>query len=230
MKHSEAAQVVARAFQKVAGRAPTDKEAAYCQAVGWLETFYGRGGQFASLFARGQVNWGALETSRQAGSCPPGTASGTDVGTVCFYVYDTDDAACEAFLTTLLTGSRSAGKAPVQPDMISAMAGSPSDVASAMKARGYFGAPTDQYAQAIATSLQAIAGPGGITDQGVRFSTPDPPAGTPAQTPATPGARPGSGTFLGGLASRVRSLPTPAKIALGLGAGLAAVLGVRRLV
>ena len=229
MRHSEAAQVITRTFTKVAGRTPTDAERNYCQAVGWLETFYGRGGQFAKLFADGKVNWGALETQKQGGACPPGTASGTDVGTVCFYVYGSDDEACEAFLTTLLTANRTPGKAPVQADMIAAMTGSPADVATAMKSHGYFGAPTDQYAAAIATSLKAISGPGGITDQGVRFATPDPPPGTPPQTPATPGAKPGATGFMSGLVARAKALPTAAKAGLGVGlaAALAAVVGKR---
>ena len=230
MRHSEAAQVVTRAFTKVVGRAPTPSELGYCQAVGWLETFYGRGGQFAKLFADGKVNWGALETAKTGGACPPGTASGSDVGTVCFYVYGSDDEACEAFLTTLLTANRTPGKAPVQQDMISAMTGSPSDVAAVMKSHGYFGAPVDQYASAIATSLRAIASPGGITDQGVRFATQDPPAGTPAQTPATPGAKPGATGFFSSLVARVRGLPTAAKAGVGVGLGAALVVLGRRVV
>jgi hypothetical protein len=205
VKHAEANQIVKRAFQKIAGRAASDQEAAYCQAVAWLETMYGRGGQFATLFAKGTVNWGALETARpSSGVCPPGTSLGTDQGQVCFFVYPSDDAAAEAFLTTLLTANRTPGKSPVQAKMIQAMAGSPLDVASAMKDFAYYGVTRAKnaalaetqvqgYAAAIASSLKTNAAPGGITDQGQRFTTPEPPAGTPPQTPATPGATPGSG-------------------------------------
>lgn len=226
MKHSEAREVTARAFQKLVGRDPSPKEAAYCQAVAWLETMYGRGGQFASLFAKGHVNWGALETARPAsGDCPPGTALGTDQGKVCFFVYPSDDAAAFAFLTTLLTANRTPGKSPVQAKMIQAMAGEPVDVASAMKDFSYFGTPRSvdpskaeaevgEYALAIRNSVAANAAPGGITDQGVRFSTPEPPAGTPPQVPGTPGATPGS------------AVPFYKKTPFLVAAGAAAVLGV----
>jgi hypothetical protein len=218
MKHSEANQVIRSAFQKVVGRAPTDQEAAYCQAVAWLETFYGRGGQFAALFAKGLVNWGALERGRDAsGSCPDGTASGQDVGGVCFYVFPSDADAAFAFLTVLLTGNRTPGKAPVQQKMIDAMTGSPQDVAAAMKSFGYFGAPVDQYAQAIATSLNVNAQPGGITDQGVRFSTPDPPAGTPPQV--GPGQKPGD--------AKPWYRRTPVLVAGGLAAAFGVAAAVR---
>lgn len=190
MLHSEAAQAIRSVFPKAVGRAPTDLEASYCQAVAWLETFYGRGGQFAKLFSEGHVNWGALERSKNAdGSCPDGTMLGSDVGTVCFFVYPDDLAAATAFVALLMTGSRSPGKPPIQA-IVDAMTGSPTDVAQAMKDGPYkYSAPVDSYAQAIATSLDVISKPGGITDQGVRFSTPAPPPGTPPQV--KPGEKPG---------------------------------------
>ena len=210
MLHTEAAQVLTQAFGKVAGRAPSASELGYCRAVAWLETFYGRGGQFAKLFGKGMVNWGALERTKNAdGSCPTGTALGSDVGTVCFFVYPSDVDAATAFLSVLLTNSRTPGKPP-QPAMLQAMTGAPGDVAQAMKDNGYFGAPVDQYAQAIQTSLAVTSGPGGITDQGLQFKTAAPPAGTPPQT------APGQPPLTGGAAATPWYRSTPVLAAAGV--------------
>jgi hypothetical protein len=197
MLHTEAREILRSAFQKVASRSPTDLELSYSQAVAWLETLYGRGGQFASIVAKGLHNWGALETKRGSdGSCPPNTAAGRDVGDVCFYVYPTDEDAASAFLTTLLTANRTPGKSPVQADMVQAMAGSPEDVASAMKAHHYYGTAREKdpnaaaaeeanYASAIKNALASTSAPGGITDAGVVFRTSSPPGGL-APSPITP--------------------------------------------
>ncbi len=177
MLHSEARDILKSAFQKVVGRAPTDQELGYCQAVAWLETLYGRGGQFSKLVAKGVFNWGALETKKGAdGNCPPGTALGQDVGEVCFYAYPTDKDAALAFLSVLLTGSRAPGSSP-HADVLAAMAGSADDVANAMKSHGYFGASVDQYAAAIRNAQATTSAPGGITDAGLVFRTPSPPGG-----------------------------------------------------
>lgn len=125
LSHRQAWDIIADAWRDVHGRSPTYKEALYALAIAYLETGYGRVGQFGALADRGQYNWGALERGRNAdGSCPPGTAPGSDVGSVCFYVYPSDRAAAAAFLRTLTTRHW-----PV----IAAMRGSPEDVARAMR-------------------------------------------------------------------------------------------------
>lgn len=126
LSHAQAANIVHQAWQQVWGRAPTDRELAYAQAVAFLETGYGRIGQFAQMADRGQYQWGALERAQNAdGSCPPGTAPGVDQGNVCFYVYSSDVAAATAFLKTLTRGK--------WPNVVNAMnTGSAVDVATAM--------------------------------------------------------------------------------------------------
>lgn len=178
MLHSEARDVLKDAFRKVASRAPTDQELGYCQAVAWLETLYGRGGQFSKLVSQGVYNWGALETRKNAdGSCPPGTAAGKDVGEVCFYAYPSDRDAALAFLSVLLTKRRSPG-GPLTQSIVDAMKGTPLDVATAMKPIYGFSAPVEQYAAAITNALASTSAPGGITDAGVVFRTAAPPGGS----------------------------------------------------
>ena len=126
LSHAQAANIIVQAWQRVHGRAPTHNELVYTQAVALLETGYGRLGQFGLLAARGQFNWGALERRRNAdGTCPPGTAAGTDLGQVCFFVFPDDVSAATAFIKLLTKGHW-----PTIP----AMKGTAEDVATAMRA------------------------------------------------------------------------------------------------
>ncbi len=102
MTHTEAHDIVKAALSRLLGRTPSEAEIAGAQAVGWLETHYGRWSQFASLAAAGHFNWGAHETSRSGdGTCRAGTVPGSDVGGVCFYVFDNDDEAAEDYIKIL---------------------------------------------------------------------------------------------------------------------------------
>ena len=175
LSHAEAANIIVQAWQRVHGRAPTHNELVYTQAIALLETGYGRTGQFGLLAARGQFNWGALERRRNAdGTCPPGTAAGTDLGKVCFFVFPDDATAAAAFVKLLTKGHW-----PV----IQAMRGTAEDVATAMRVSPAFYtgfAKTESekvkaYADAIKNSLKAIgvnspAGPTGPTGAPGRLS------------------------------------------------------------
>ena len=157
MTHAEAAEIVRAAFRRVHGRAPSTRERLYTQAVAALETGYGRAGQFGRLAAQGRYNWGALETRRLPdGTCPAGTAAGTDQGAVCFYVFPDDVSAATEFVR-VLTARR--------PHVLRAMqSGTPSDVARAMRqSPAYYegvGATTEEkiagYARAITARIGEI--------------------------------------------------------------------------
>lgn len=163
MTHAQAREIVRAAFQRVHGRAPSDAEATYAQAVAFLETGYGRAGQFGALAAQGAYNWGALERARNAdGSCPAGTMPGSDVGEVCFYVFPDDVSAATAFVRTLTVGSgRTAARGAAT--LAAMRGGSPEDVATAMRVplAYYEGRPGTEaskvaaYAGAIRRSIQA---------------------------------------------------------------------------
>lgn len=157
LSHLEAWQIVADAWRDEHGRSPSYKEALYTQAIALLETGYGRAGQFRAFSDRGLHNWGALERHRNAdGSCPEGTAPGTDLGQVCFFVYPSDREAARAFIRTLTKKHW---------PTIAAMRGSPEDVARAMRVPpayygGYGGTEEDRvaaYAGAIRGSAAQIA-------------------------------------------------------------------------
>lgn len=140
-----------QAWRDLYGQEPTDNQVLYAQAIAYLETGYGRAGQFGSLASQGLYNWGALETRRSAdGSCPAGTAPGSDQGSVCFYVYDSDEKAAKAFLHTLTQTH--------WPGVISAMSGSPEDVATAMRQPPpyYAGLPNQTEAQKITAYANGI--------------------------------------------------------------------------
>ena len=128
MTHAEAKEIVRRAWRRVHGREPSERELVYAQAIASLETGYGRTGQFAAMAARGKYNWGAMQRVPNAdGSCPPGTEPGLDASRPrCFLVFDSDEEAAAAFLR-LLTKRHW----PV----VSAMRGTPEDVATAMRVR-----------------------------------------------------------------------------------------------
>lgn len=142
------------------GKAPSARQAQYAQAIAFLETGYGRAGQFGALAERGQYNWGALERRRDAnGDCPPGTAPGSDQGSVCFYIFPSDVAAAKAFIHTLTQTH--------WPGVIPAMDGSPEDVAAAMrKSPAYYAGPSGSeeykiqtYANAIRNAIKATGQP-----------------------------------------------------------------------
>jgi hypothetical protein len=141
--HAQAAAILASAWGEVHRAAPVGQQIPYAQAVAWLETHYGQAGQFA-----GSNNWGAIH-SGHAPPCPPGTFLGTDLGPVCFTAYADPVAGAVGFLRVLTTGRRTV----VANAMV---AGTPEDVASAMKATAYFQATAESYAQAIRGALAVI--------------------------------------------------------------------------
>lgn len=159
LSHAQAREILRQAWRTVWGREPTAQELTYAAAVAYLETGYGRAGQFGTLAAQGIYNWGALERKPDAnGECPPGTARGTDQGSVCFYAFPSDVAAAAAFVK-LLTQSHW----PV----IAAMRGAPIDVARAMRVSpayytGTSGSSEDRaqaYASAITNAIRAAGQP-----------------------------------------------------------------------
>jgi hypothetical protein len=155
MTHAQAAEIVRQAWRQVHGRDPSDSERDYTQAIAWLENQYGRAGQFAAMAARGQFNWGSLHGRGTPPNCGPGSAPGSDQGSVCFQVYATDVDAAAAFVRVLTK---------THWDTITAMQGTPEDVARAMRQPpAYYAgtAPTEegkvsQYAAAIRGGLRAI--------------------------------------------------------------------------
>lgn len=155
MTHAEAREIVRRAWRRVHGRDPSEKELTYTQAIAFLETGYGRTGQFAAMAANGRYNWGALQRPRNAdGTCPPGSEPGIDLGPRCFLVYNSDEEAAAVFIRLLTTRHW-----PV----VAAMRGSAEDVARAMRVRpayyeGYSGSEEDRinhYASAIRNAARA---------------------------------------------------------------------------
>ena len=151
LSHTQAARIIGDAWRRVHGRAPTLAERVYTQAIAYLETGYGRAAQFGPLADRGYYNWGALQTRAPVGGeCPTGTVPGSDQGSVCFYVYRSDDAAAEAFIRTLTTRHW-----PV----VAAMRGSPEDVARAMRVPPvYYVGTTGSNEDRIARYASAIRG------------------------------------------------------------------------
>jgi len=153
--HARARDVLRAAYGRLFGRTPSEGELDFGLATAFFETAYGRAGaadwanpgQFARWAARGRYNWGALERARVGGACAPGSATirghypalaptvavelgeGVDAGRpVCFLLFDSDDAAAEAFLR--VWGA---------PDTLAAAAtGSASEVSRAMRRHGYY--------------------------------------------------------------------------------------------
>lgn len=160
LSDASAREILREAWTRVHGRAPTSRELLYAQAIARLETGYGRAGQFGALAARGQFNWGALETRAPAdGVCPAGTAPGNDQGSVCFFVFSSDVDAAAAFVRTLTKKH--------WPVLAAMKTGSPEDVASAMRVSppyytGISGSEQQKvqaYANAIASSIRAMGDP-----------------------------------------------------------------------
>ena len=167
LSHAQARQIIADAWARVHGRAPTEPELTITQAIALLETGYGRAGQFSAMADQGQFNWGALERRPLAdGSCPPGTVSGQDQGDVCFYVFPSDIEAAAQYIRTLTKKHW-----PV----VQAMAtGSPEAVATAMRVPpAYYTGTGGSEADRIRAYANAIRG--AITRSGNRL----PPAATP---------------------------------------------------
>jgi hypothetical protein len=103
MSHSVALAIVRDSLRRITGAEPSDASVHGAASVGWLETRYGRSGQFGKLAAQGQFNWGAVERAKlHDGSCPEGYVPGTDVGHVCFRVWPTDDAAADDYIKILI--------------------------------------------------------------------------------------------------------------------------------
>jgi len=155
LSHAQASTILRTAFRTVVGRVPSSTELAMAQAVAWLETGYGRAGQFAAWADDGQYNWGALQkVPNSDGSCPSGTRPGSDAGNArCFYVYESDEDAAAAFLRTLVGGS----SARNQATLAALSSGDPDTLAEAMKTPpAYYEAPVDTYANAIRNALGEI--------------------------------------------------------------------------
>ena len=133
LTHAQARSIITDAWRRVHGRAPSQRELAYAQAIALLETGYGRIGQFARMAEQGRFNWGALQTRPNAeGVCPSGTAPGIDQGNVCFYVFDSDVAAAAQYLRVLTkAGGRLANRTAATLRAMST--GTPEDVAAAMR-------------------------------------------------------------------------------------------------
>ena len=151
MTHAEAREIIRRAWRRVHGRDPSERELAYAQAIASLETGYGRTDQFAAMAARGQYNWGALQRRPNAdGSCPPNTEPGMDAGNPrCFLVFGSDEEAAAQFLR-LLTAGR-------WPGVVPAMRGTPEDVARAMRGPpAYYEGPSGSEEYKIAYYASAI--------------------------------------------------------------------------
>lgn len=150
------APIARSAWEKVHGRAASENEVAFVLAIADLETGFGRIGQFAKFAAQGKYNWGALETRAQGGSCPAGTLPGNDLGSVCFYVYDSDEAAAKAFIWNLTANPKFAAR---NAAVLAAMkTGDPTEVARAMRVQApyYSGYPNQSEEQKIAYYASAI--------------------------------------------------------------------------
>lgn len=162
--HVNATPIVRDAWRKLWKREGTPNEILYSQAIASFETGYGRIGQFAKFASEGKFNWGAEQRKPNAdGTCPPNFVKGKDQGDVCFYYFNSDVDAATAFLNTLT-------KSAARPAVVEAMAGSPEDVAKAMRGPNppqgayYAGLPNtteeqkiQMYANGIRARSKAIA-------------------------------------------------------------------------
>ena len=158
LSHSAARQIIQDAWRRVHGQNPSERETLYTQAIALFETGYGRSGQFGQLADRGLYNWGALHGRiNPDGTCPPGTAPGTDIRQVCFLVFRSDVEAAAAYIQRLTK---------THWPTINAMRGSPEDVARAMRTppayyEGFAGSEASKvstYANAIRGAVKNIGG------------------------------------------------------------------------
>lgn len=191
--HSDAREILARAYRDEFGREPSAGELDFGLAVAFFESGYGRAGaadwaalgQFASWAAEGLYNWGAL----QSGTPGDGKRQGRDAGRpVFFYVYPSDYEAARAMLRSLGGGRRA--------DWLAAAAtGNARAVAAVMKRHGYYegfhvgpgklgtngrtaergfkeeasdeiaeAKNIDDYAGALERFRRVVTGPGGVPD------------------------------------------------------------------
>ncbi len=170
MNQREAQAIVREAWQRIHGRAPTDLETTYTQAIAWLENQYGRARQFGELAADGKFNWGSLHARGTPPNCGPGSAPGVDLRPVCFQVFPTDVAAAAAFVRVLTKQHW---------PTVEAMTGSPEDVARAMrKAPAYYEGPPGTEDQKVTAYANAIRG--GIRAIATQAPVPPIPTGKPS--------------------------------------------------
>src|SRR5262245_20019374 len=101
LSHSQARSILNEAWRSVHGRAPSERELGYAQAIAWLENQYGRAGQFGAFADAGAFNWGSLHAKGRPPNCPANAREGYDQGPVCFLAFGSDDSAARAFLRTL---------------------------------------------------------------------------------------------------------------------------------
>ena len=159
VSHADANRIVREQFRKLLGREATDLEAIYIQAVGWLESHYGRApGQHAAWADEGFYNWANIEKNPNSdGSCSEGWAIGKDgSNTRCFRVFSSDSEAAQA-LVRMLTKRHW----PVLQAI--AAEGTPEAVAKAMKATSspkafdsYYESSAAGYAAGIRGALNTI--------------------------------------------------------------------------
>ncbi len=148
MNHTEARKIIQDAWRRVHGRDPSDLETAYTQAIAWLESQYGRAGQFGKLAAEGHFNWGSLHARGAPPNCPPNAVEGFDVRPVCFLAFPDDVSAAAAFVRVLTKQHW---------PTVAAMEGTPEDVATAMrKAPAYYEGPPGTETQKVAAYANAI--------------------------------------------------------------------------
>lgn len=167
LSHATADKIIREEWQKVYGRLPTENEVMFTQAVAWLETNYGRAGQHGKLAEQGHYNWANIEKHRTGETCEPGWMPGKDQGDVCFRVFDTDNEAANALITTLTKRHWPVLQAMADP-------ATPEAIAQAMKVKpAYYAADEALYAKAIANSLRAMG------------KTPQPPSAASQAVAAT---------------------------------------------
>lgn len=175
MNHTQARQIILRAWQRVHGRAPSASEAEGVQAVAWGESQYGRAGawgnsgQHARWAAQGLFTWGNLETlPNKDGSCPAGTYPGTDSGEPrCFYLDTSDEDAAVRYIRNLTasgnassTSERARAFAQRTANVMSALQNTDSSaLANAMvtpSSVAYYEATPASYAKLLDSSRAAI--------------------------------------------------------------------------
>lgn len=148
MTHAEARRIIQDAWRRVHGRDATDLETAYTQAIAWLESQYGRAGQFGRFAADGQFNWGSLHARGTPPDCPANSVEGFDVRPVCFLAFPDDVSAAAAFVRVLTKQHW---------PTIDAMTGTPEDVATAMRVKpAYYEGPPGTEDQKVAAYAGAI--------------------------------------------------------------------------
>lgn len=155
LTHAAANQILRDEWTKVWGRPATDAEIMFIQAVAWLETNYGRAGQFASWPDDGDYNWANLEKTPDAdGTCPVGWRLGKDGGNDrCFRVFASDNEAANALIKNLTKRHWPTVEAIASEGTAEAMA-------HAMKAApAYYEASELAYASALKNAINAFGLP-----------------------------------------------------------------------